>query len=62
MPKFRDSLERKFTGQLTNTVSADPRFVNYVGDARGNYQLDERHKLERPSASELLTRREIPVA
>ena len=39
MPKFRDSLERKFTGQLTNTVSADPRFVNYVGDAGGNYQL-----------------------
>ncbi len=28
------------TGQLTNTVSANPQFVNYTGDASGNYQLN----------------------
>ena len=27
------------TGQFTNTVSANPLFVNYTGDASGNYQL-----------------------
>ncbi len=27
------------TGQLTNTVSTNPQFVNYTGDASGNYQL-----------------------
>ena len=27
------------TGQMLNTVSADPRFVNYTGDAGGDYHL-----------------------
>ena len=27
-------------GQLTNTVSANPQFVNYTADASGNYQLN----------------------